>query len=249
MSFSFACSVRPASVPVEEDRLAERKDSKKGDVGANRWLPAGPEALPWKRGVLPLVLMLLLLSAAACESSGGEATSASGADSAAAVAEEEGPQYSYEVYIQGLLTDTLHGRAHFGLVFDPITRREQWVLSMRSGRDVTSGVYIARTDTSRPTTGTYKIVERPPVGKADSMRPLGKKSFTMIYRTGMRRSFHSQSGTLELTTSTDTLLEGTFQATLDGSAALPGQPPREGTVTMRGDFRAEKATVGFLFGI
>ena len=193
-------------------------------------------------------LAALLFSSAACgpgSGMGGPAT----ADSAAAAEEEEGPQFRYEVYVQGMLTDTLRGEAEFGKVFDPVTRREIWVLSMRSGTDVTSGVYLSRPDTARPQPGTYQIINRPPVGAADSARAPGTDTFDLIYRAGMRRSFASQSGTVEFTTANDTLLEGTFQATLEGTASTPGQPPREGTVTMRGDFRAEKATVGFMFGV
>lgn len=201
---------------------------------------------PPARLLVPAALALLL-TAAAC-GSGGEMGRPTAADTTQA-AEEEGPQYDYAAYTRGMFVDTLRGPADFGRVFDPVTRRQQWVLSMRAGGDVTSGIYIARPDTSLPETGTYEIVSRKPIGEADSMRAAGKDSFTMIYRAGMRRSFHSQSGTLEITTSSDTLLEGTFRATLEGTAALPGQPPREGTLTVRGDFRAEKSTVGFLFGV
>lgn len=200
------------------------------------------------RPLLLFVLAAVLLSAAAC-GPGGEMDAPTAADSAEAGEDGGDPAFSYEMYMQGMLADTLRGEAEFGVVFDPVTRQRQWVLSMRSGGDVTSGVYIARPDTVRPSEGTYQIVNRRPIGAVDSMRSDDVRSFTMIYRAGMRRSFHSQSGTLELTVATDTLLKGTFRATLDGTASPPGQPPREGTLTVRGTFRAEKATVGFMFGI
>jgi hypothetical protein len=217
--------------------------------------------LSLRRGALllaaPAALLLLLLLATAACGSGGEMSGPAAAadtvdaaqDTAAAAEEDEGPEYAYQMYTRGTLVDTLSGNARFGKIFDPATRRRQWIVSLRSGRDVTSGVYLARPDTSLPDPGTYQIVKRRPVGRADSIRAAGKNAFTMIYRAGMRRSFHSQSGTLELTTVTDTLIEGTLEATLDGSAALPGQPPQEGTLTVRGDFRAEKRTVGFVFGV
>jgi hypothetical protein len=205
------------------------------------------------RGGVPLALAFLLLAAAACGSGPEEDAPATGNDSvtvAAAEAEEgSGPEYRYEVMVRGMLRDTLSGSAQFGIVFDPVTRRRQWMLSLRSGNDVTSGVYLARPDTARPQAGTYQIVSRPPVARYDSLRPDGKESFTMIYRAGMRRSFHSQSGTFELTAATDSLVEGTFRVTLEGTASPPGQPPREGTLTLTGEFRAEKRNVGFMFGV
>jgi len=193
----------------------------------------------------------LLLAVAAC-GSGDEMGAPAAGDTAAAERAEKPTdelEYPYEVYTRGMFADTLRGSAGFGTVFDPIRRRRQWIVSMSSGADVTSGVYIARPDTSLPSSGTYQIVKRRPVGRADSVRAAGTNTFTMIYRAGMRRSFHSQSGTLELTTVTDSLVEGTFEATLDGSAALPGQPPQQGTLTVRGTFRAEKEMVGFMFGV
>jgi predicted small lipoprotein YifL len=194
-----------------------------------------------------LAALLLLSAAAACGSSGGEMNPPAAAEQNADGAED--PDYPYQVYTRGMFADTLSGTARFGNVFDPVTRRRQWIVSMRSGGDVTSGVYLARPDTTLPDPGTYQIVKRKPVGRYDSLRAADKNSFTMIYRAGMRRSFHSQSGTVELTTVTDTLVEGTIDATLGGSAALPGQPPQEGALTVRGDFRATKATVGFMFGV
>ena len=202
----------------------------------------------WLRGALPVLLAVLMLSTNAC-GSGGEVGEAPAADTTATPEEDDGPEFRYELVMRGMLRDTLRGYAEFGVVFDPVTRREQWVLSMRSGSDVTSGVYLARPDTTRPQAGTHQIVSRRPLGAADSMRAQGTNTFTMIYRAGMRRSFHSGSGTLELATANDTLLEGTIQATLQGTASPPGQPPREGTITLEGEFRAEKGTVGFMFGV
>lgn len=205
------------------------------------------------RGGVLLALVLLLLGASACTSDAQQDAPATGSDSvtvAAAEAEgDTGPEYRYEIVVRGMLRDTLRGRAQFGIVFDPVTRERQWVLSLRSGSDVTSGVYLARPDTVRPQAGTYTIVNRPPVGRYDTLRADTKESFSMIYRAGMRRSFNSQSGTLELTTATDSLIEGTIQATLQGTASPPGQPPREGTLTVTGEFRAEKSAVGFMFGV
>jgi hypothetical protein len=195
----------------------------------------------------PLALALLLLAAAAC-GSGGEMGTSTPADTTASE-EDDGPEYPYEIIVQGMLRDTLRGRAEFGRIFDPGTGRQKWVLSMRAGGDVTSGIYLARPDTGRPQTGTFDIIGRAPVGESDTLRANGADAFTLVYRAGMRRSFHSESGTVEFTTATDTLVEGTFQATLEGSASLPGQPPRSGIVTLQGEFRADKATVGFMFGV
>ena len=205
------------------------------------------------RRSVPLALLLLVLVASACRSGAEEDAPATGGDSvtvAAAASEgDAGPEYRYEAVVRGMLRDTLRGSARFGVIFDPVTQRRQWVVSMRAGGDVTSGVYLARPDTARPQAGTYQIVNRPPVGRYDSLRGSSNKSFTVIYRAGMRRSFSSQSGTVELTTATDTLIEGTFQVTLQGTASPPGQPPREGTLTVTGEFRAEKHAVGFMFGV
>jgi len=203
------------------------------------------------RFALPLVLAALLLAAAACGSGGEMAPSTAAADSTErAEGEDDGPDYPYEIIVQGMLRDTLRGSARYGRIFDPGTRRQKWVVSMRSGSDVTSGVYLARPDTSLPQTGTYDIVESDLARPLDSLRAKGADAFTLIYRAGMRRSFASQSGTVELTTATDTLVEGTFEATLEGSASLPGQPPREGVITLRGEFRAEGGrSVGFMFGV
>lgn len=185
------------------------------------------------------VLLVVVLGAAAC---GAEADGPGGASGTEAPAEADESAAGYRAIFSGALSDTLRGRASFGTVVASATRRERFVIVLGSRDDPLGGLVFARPDGAPPAPGTYDLVPY-----ADSTRR--PSDFSLIYREGMRRTLRATGGTLRLDIVRDTLIEGSFRADLEGTVAHPGQLPRQSLADVRGAFRAENGSVGFLLGL
>lgn len=190
------------------------------------------------RAVLTMVMLLALMpwvSACGSDESGtepGELDASAGGASAAS---------DYRVVLANALTDTLRGPAHFGVVYETQGRSERFVIRLESDFDFAGGVVFARRDTTLPVPGTY-MLDVP----ADSM--VSDDAFILLYREGMLRDMRATSGTLALSTVTDTLIVGTFDARLRGRIAFPD---RTGGADVHavGSFRASQGLVGFVIGL
>jgi len=185
-----------------------------------------------------MVMLLALMpwvSACGSDESGtepGELDASAGGASAAS---------DYRVVLANALTDTLRGPAHFGVVYETQGRSERFVIRLESDFDFAGGVVFARRDTTLPVPGTY-MLDVP----ADSV--VSDDAFILLYREGMLRDMRATSGTLALSTVTDTLIVGTFDARLRGRIAFPD---RTGGADVHavGSFRASQGLVGFVIGL
>lgn len=147
----------------------------------------------------------------------------------------------YRVVLANALSDTLRGEAHFGVVYEQQNRSERFVIRLESSFDFAGGVVLARRDTTLPDEGTYPLEY-----EVDSLA--ADEDFILLYREGMLRDLRASSGTLNLTTVTDTLIVGTFDAQLRGRVAFPD---RIGGADVHavGRFRASKDLDGFVIGL
>ncbi len=186
-----------------------------------------------------LLAAVLLAGAAACASEAGRPGAP--ADASAGVA-EDAARYDYEAVFSGALTDTLQGQADFGTVVASDVRQERFVIVLKSRDDPLGGLVFSRPDAARPAPGTYAL-------SAEAGAARRASGFRLTYREGMRRTLHATAGTLTLRVVRDTLIEGSFRADLEGTVARPGQAPRQSLADVRGSFRAESGSVGFLLGL
>lgn len=184
----------------------------------------------------PVLVLVLVVAVAACGDAPDEAP-------AGAADEVEAEPADYQAFFAGALTDTLRGDARFGRVVDGRTGARRFVIALRTPGNLVGGLILARGVPDVPEEGRHDVASY-----ADSTgRP--PEDFLLVYRDGMRREFSSTSGTLTLTTVRDTLLEGSFSATLEGVAVRSGGPPIEGTTTVQGHFQARSGSVGFILGL
>ena len=164
----------------------------------------------------------------------------------AAVGEVEaiGSDYSFEVVLSNALADTLRGDATFGRMRDPHEGRDYFVIRLASRYDFAGGFVIARPKPELPEPGTFGIA-----AAADTIETAAEGDFILLFREGMLRDLRSRSGSLTISTVTDTLITGRFDAVLtgyisEGSRELPGSEVRA-----TGRFRAESGVVGYFMGL
>lgn len=190
------------------------------------------------RALITVVMLLALTPWVSACASDESATEAGASDPSAEGADTAG---DYRVVLANALTDTLRGEAHFGVVYETQSRSERFVIRLASDFDFAGGVVFARRDTTLPVPGTY-VLDTP----ADSVLP--GDAFTLLYREGMLRDMRATSGTLALTTVTDTLIVGTFDARLRGRIAFPD---RMGGADVHavGRFQASRDLDGFVIGL
>lgn len=190
------------------------------------------------RAVPTMVILLALtpwVSACASNEPGTEPGELDASDAGGTAAS------AYRVVLANALTDTLRGAAHFGVVYETQSRSERFVIRLESDFDFAGGVVFARRDTTVPSPGTYAL-DAP----ADSV--VSDDAFILLYREGMLRDMRATSGTLALSTVTDTLIVGTFDARLRGRIAFPD---RIGGADVHavGSFRASPGLDGFVIGL
>lgn len=149
---------------------------------------------------------------------------------------------AYEVVLGNAITDTLRGNATFGRVRDPQSDAVQLVIRLRSGFDFAGGVLIARESDELPEEGTYDL-------EPDTVRMAAGNQFTIVFREGMLRDLRSYSGTLTLSTVTDSLIVGRFDAALRGYISEGTRELESGEVHAVGRFRADRGMAGYVIGL
>jgi len=182
--------------------------------------------------------VLLILSACGSNDQAGTGGGEKEADES-----EERPM-EYQVTLGNALSDTLEGLANFGRVQDPQTGDELFVIRLSTGFDFAGGIVISRRDTTLPTPGDYDLALA-----ADSAAAVPDDKFFIIYREGMLWDLRSESGTLTFSIVSDSLIEGRFDATLQGEIADRGRELTEGEVHAVGRFRAGPGMTGYVIGL
>ncbi len=182
------------------------------------------------------IVVLLLIACTGCDTEGEPARPTASGHAAASGASSLG----YTVYLQGAVTDTLQGPASFGVVVGGEHSRRHFVIALESEYDIAGGFFLVRGRPERPAPGTYTLAP-PDSGAYDA--------FGLIYREGMQLHLRATSGMLTLTTVSDTLIEGTFEAALRGYLIRSGERLPEARVNARGTFRARPDDVGFVVGL
>lgn len=158
--------------------------------------------------------------------------------------ESEEQPMEYRVTLGNALSDTLQGEANFGRVQDPRSGEELFVIRLSTGFDFAGGIVISRRDTTMPEPGDYDLALA-----ADSAATVPDDKFFIIYREGMLWDLRSESGTLTFSTVSDSLIEGSFDATLQGEIAERGRELTEGEVHAVGRFRAGPGMTGYVIGL
>jgi hypothetical protein len=151
-------------------------------------------------------------------------------------------QEAFLVNVSGVISDTLSGEAAFGLVMDPGTRTYRFVISLRAGFGLGGGIFIVRSDTTLPQTGTYRFEDLP-------REELTDDRFFLVYRHGLIREFRGVGGSVTLTSVTENSIEGTINARLRGRAYIHGRWPEEGDISITGSFAAVSGGVGYILGL
>lgn len=155
---------------------------------------------------------------------------------------QQEPTAAYEVVLANAISDTLTGNASFGRVRNPREERRQLVIRLRSSFDFAGGVIITRMSADLPDEGTHDLA-------ADSAKYAAGEQFVIIYREGMLRDLRSFSGTLTLSSVTDTLITGEFDAMLRGYISEGSRDLQAGEVHAVGRFRAQRGMSGYVIGL
>ena len=192
--------------------------------------------MPLKYGLFCAVIVFNLT---ACESSATQNDDATASDTAATNSEDRGA-YGYEAFLFGTVTDTLRGNARFGDVLIQDTGAVVSVIVLEARGGFGGGIYITRGDTVMPQVGTYDLAD---AAQVEAPEPPGQ--FVMRYQQGLQRQLASSGGRLTLETVSDTLIEGSFNATLRG--LVSGQSVVD--VRAQGTFSAEPGSVGYIIGL
>lgn len=150
----------------------------------------------------------------------------------------------FRVVLGNAISDTLTGNAEFGILVEPESRGYRLVIRLATGFDFAGGIVFARSDTSLPAAGDYRLT-----APTDSLTVGEGGEFAMFYREGMLRDLRASSGTLTLSTVTDTLIVGRFDATLRGLASNLILAATTAEVHASGRFRAESGLQGYVIGL
>lgn len=189
-----------------------------------------------------VIVCIAALAGAVSACGGDEGVGDGGREAASDVSSDASP--NYEVFLANALSDTLRGAANFGRVLDSRTGDELFVIRLSTGFDFAGGVVISRRDTVPPEPGTYDLS-----APTDSLATVPVNKFLIIYREGMLRDLRSTAGTLTFSVVTDTLIEGRFDATLQGVIAERGRDLAKGEVHAVGHFRAAHGMPGYVIGL
>lgn len=190
------------------------------------------------RRLVALVLMVAIISG--CGSGDSAVEMPSGAQS------DPGDDTSAEfrAVLGNAVADTLVGSADFGKVVEPVSGSYRFIIRLNTGFDFAGGIVFSRSDTSLPSTGDYPL-EAP----TDTLTAARPEAFAMFYREGMLRDLRAVGGTLTLSTSTDTLIVGQFDATLRGTVASLNIGSTAAEVHVMGRFRADRDLLGYVIGL
>lgn len=156
--------------------------------------------------------------------------------------ESEALEAEYRVVLGNAITDTLRGSASFGHVLSHSTDSLQFVIRLASGFDFAGGMILTRGSDELPEEGTYDLA-------ADSVEEAAGERFVLLYHEGMLRDLRSVSGSLTLSSVTDSLIVGEFDAILKGYIAERGRDIESGEVHAVGRFRAKEGIEGYVIGL
>lgn len=160
---------------------------------------------------------------------------ACGGDSTGPEEEEFG---SFSVTISGLVTDSFEGEAVFGEATDPDTNEEVWVLWLTDESEEKL-VYLVRLS-DRPGNGTYPFSD---LNQEEfSAGDLAGLMIAQVAETSTA-IFSSTGGSLVVTGSSSTRMEGTFTIQAEG-IVMAGSEATEGQITITGEFDAVNGTIG-----
>lgn len=193
--------------------------------------------------VLVVYVVIILFFNTGCQSS----TNVGGTSSQQMSQPGEGEaaaNQSLNLVFTGAVVDTLRGTASFGLVIDPETLKERFVIKLSSARDLTGGVFISRADTSLPERGTYHLGNL-----ADETAVVADSQFVIVNRKGFDRYLKSAGGTLSLEVFGDTLITGRIDAIMTGWVVRGGEVMEDQEVRVRGQFEADNRPVGYIIGL
>lgn len=192
------------------------------------------------RRFVALMLMIAAAAASGCGSGDSAVEMPPGAQS------DPGDDTSTEfrAVLGNALTDTLAGNADFGKVVEPVSGSYRFIIRLNTAFDFAGGIVFSRSDTSLPSTGDYPL-EAP----TDTLTAASPAAFAMFYREGMLRDLRAVSGTLTLSTATDTLIVGRFDATLRGTVASLNIGSTSAEVHATGRFRAGRELQGYVIGL
>ncbi len=141
-----------------------------------------------------VLLLLMLLLVAGCDSNKED---------------EQQTTASYEITITGADTQTITGnQAAFGAATDPQTGITGFSMTIGASTETNNLITFIRKG-GRPSTGTHAIAD---VDDDTDFDTLGNNDIFAIYSNGMD-IFYSSGGSLTLTKSTDTRVEGTLNMT------------------------------------
>lgn len=188
-----------------------------------------------------LLCTAALLFFSACEMGAAPEEELAPSDTTAAGVQEDFP---YEVVLYGVSPDTLRGEAAFGRVLERNSGREEFIIELEAGGGFAGGLYITRGDTVRPEVGTYQLAD---AAQRDST--LGPGRYVLFLQEGLMRQMASSGGQLTFDIVTDTLIAGSFDATLRGVTSEGGTAPSESEIRARGTFRAVSENVGYIVGL
>src|SRR5690606_23187281 len=87
----------------------------------------------------------------------------------------------FRVVLGNAISDTLTDNAEFGILVEPQSRSYRFVIRLYTGFDFAGGIIFARSDTSLPEPGEYRLT-----APTDSMT-VDDGGFSMFYREGMIR--------------------------------------------------------------
>jgi hypothetical protein len=184
-----------------------------------------------------------LLGGCGADNSQGNDTGA--ADSVATVqAQEDEEEFDYRAFLTGAIVDTLEGDASFGWVVSAGTTQQRLLIRLTVPGDFTGGFFINLGDSTLPAPGEYDLTAREPEDPEVQLNEYG-----IVYRKGLLLNLASTSGTLTLESVTDTLIQGSFNATLFGETRVPAAAALEGEVNANGEFQARPGRIGFILGL
>lgn len=151
-------------------------------------------------------------------------------DSNDPVEEEETFLGSVDIEITGDLMQTITSNlATFGAATDPETGITGFALTLGANTGNSSAGLSFIRQSGRPGTGAHTIAN---IGQGTDFETINSNHIIGIFSTGTD-VFYSSGGTMNLTRSTDTRLEGTL--TLTARSVLPGSTDE---ITITGSFKA-----------
>ncbi len=123
---------------------------------------------------------------------------------------DDGIDSHFNAIISGDITAHLQGRASFGTFTDPVTGLTATIIIMTPSNDSHKGINISGLTVSQIEERSYPIIVHFP---GDPFRSINRNEFTASYRHDEDRyseTFQSQIGELSFSSSSESMLQGSF---------------------------------------